>query len=215
MADVLHRPFLRALLDGDRFAAFDEVARLRGAGRGLSSIYLEVFQPSLREIGRLWQVAEITVADEHLASAITQSAMAGLYRDLFDEAPSSGPTVLAACADGEHHQIGLRMVCDLLQVDGWATRYLGASVPADDLVDMVRRRNPDVLAMSASIPARLDDVRQVLSAVRAAGGRRPFLVVGGRAVGEEGAPDAPALGADLVLFDAAEAGSRLRGALAG
>ena len=71
--------YLEALRAGDRRRAFGVVDGARAAGLDLGAIYMEVFQPALREIGRLWQENAITVADEHLATAITQAAMARLY----------------------------------------------------------------------------------------------------------------------------------------
>lgn len=214
MTESLHRSFLETLLSGDRHAAFLEIERVRARGVDLTGIYLEVFEPALCAIGELWQLGEITVADEHVATAITEAAMANLYRDLFAEAAPAGPTLLAACANGEHHQIGLRMVCDMLELDGWETTFVGASAPTGDLVDLVRRRAPDVVALSASMPERLDGIRAVLSAIRNQGGRRPLLVIGGRAVRAAGPDAATALGADLALTNATDASGRLRAALA-
>src|SRR5690606_23666308 len=71
----LSKAYLTAVLGGDRREAFRLVDRACEAGTELSRLYLEVFQPAMREIGRLWQENAITVADEHVATAITQAAM--------------------------------------------------------------------------------------------------------------------------------------------
>jgi hypothetical protein len=46
------RPYLEALRAGERRHAL--VADARAAGLDLAALYLDVFQPALREIGRLW-----------------------------------------------------------------------------------------------------------------------------------------------------------------
>lgn len=200
-----YRAYLEAVLDADRHRAFEVIDRARAEGLDLGSIYLEVFQPTLREIGRLWQENVITVADEHLATAITQTAMARLYGQTFVWDQGTGRTLVAACADLERHEVGLRMLCDLLELEGWDTVYLGASVPVEALVAMVERRRPGALALSASITPHLPRLRTMIQAVREAMGQNsPLILVGGRPFLDDPSL-ALRLGADLTAKDAREA----------
>ena len=82
--------YLAAIRAGERRRAFALVDQACAAGVGLRTLYLDVFQPALREIGRLWQENEITVAEEHLATAITEIAMARLYGALLMTSPRPG-----------------------------------------------------------------------------------------------------------------------------
>jgi methanogenic corrinoid protein MtbC1 len=202
--------YLRAVREGDRRSAFRVVDRARAAGLELETVYLEVLQPALREIGRLWQENQLSVADEHLATAITQAAMARLYQEAFAAGAGGGPTLIAACADLERHEIGLRMLCDLLELEGWETVYLGATVPTEDLVRMVRDRRPDVVALSVAIAPHLPRLREMIRAIREATGDAPPLVlVGGRPFHAH--PElAEKLGADLTAESAREAVALLR-----
>jgi methanogenic corrinoid protein MtbC1 len=201
--------YLDAILAGSRREAFGVVELARQSGLGIRVLYLEVFQPAMREIGRLWQENRITVADEHLATAITQASMARLYEELFRASPEPGPLLVAACADQERHELGLRMICDVLEMEGWDTVFLGASVPVEDLVKMVRARRPQVVALSASIAPHVERVRDAIDAIRESdAGREPLIAVGGRAFMDDPAL-AERLGADLTARDAAEAAERL------
>ena len=205
-----YRSYLAAIRAGDRRRALTVVDEARAAGLGLRVLYLGVFQPALREIGRLWQANEITVAEEHLATAITQMAMARLYNDLCTASPQPGRMLVAACAETERHEVGLRMVCDLAESEGWDAIYLAASVPLDGLVAMVRERRPHVVALSASIAPHLPQLRSMTRAVRDIGGEAgPYILVGGRPfIDDPGL--ARRLGADATAPDAAEAVERLR-----
>jgi MerR family transcriptional regulator, light-induced transcriptional regulator len=200
-----YREYLDALLDGDRRAATEVVRRARDAGVGYSALYMRVFQPALQEIGRLWQANEISVADEHLATAITQAAMSALFGEAASETPGVGPTLIAACADVEQHEIGLRMLCDLLELEGWTTLYLGASVPIESLVAMVRQRTPEVVALSTAISLHLPRLRAMVEAVRGCDAvRPPLILVGGRPFLDQ--PEiAGEMGADFTAADAASA----------
>lgn len=207
--EEVYQSYLAAVLAGERRRALAVVERACAAGLDLRTLYLAVFQPTLREIGRLWQENRVTVAEEHLATAITQSAMLRLYGD-HDLPESNGPTLIAACAETERHEIGLRMLCDFLDLEGWETVYLGSSVPAASLARMVRDRQPEVVALSASITPHLPQLRTAIAAVRdAAGSEQPLILVGGRPFLDD-AHLAGAVGADLSARDAAEAAALLR-----
>jgi len=197
--------YLQAIRTGNRRAAFGVLDDALDQGAELSTLYLEVVQPAMREIGRLWQDNALTVAEEHLATAITESAMNRLFERVFVWRDTRTPTLLAACAAEERHQLGLRMLCDLLEMEGWETTYLGASVPIESLVGLVQARQPDAVAISATIAPHLPRVRDAIQAIRAAPlARQPVIVVGGRAFhGDPGL--AKRIGADLTATDAAEA----------
>lgn len=204
------RDYLDALLAGDRRRAFAVVDRARVDGLHHRDVYLEVFQPALREVGRLWQENRITVADEHLATAITQAAMARLYDDLFTYGAGGGPVLVAACVDSERHEVGLRMICDLLELEGWDTYFLGATTPVESLVSMVEARAPRAVALSASIAPHLPRVKVTISALRERlGERAPLILVGGRPFLDDPGL-AERVGADLTARDAMEAAELLR-----
>jgi MerR family transcriptional regulator, light-induced transcriptional regulator len=202
--------YLSAVRAGDRRRAFAAVDEARESGMTVARIYLEVLQPTLREIGRLWQQNEISVADEHLATAITQAAMARLYEQVFVWQPRTGHTLIAACADVERHEIGLRMLCDLLELEGWETTYLGAMVPVESLVAMVRKRRPTAVALSIAMAPHLPRLRTMIQAIRETmGDAQPLIVVGGRPFLDD--PElATRLGADFTAPDASAAVEMLR-----
>jgi methanogenic corrinoid protein MtbC1 len=207
--EALHDEYLAALRAGDRRRAFALVDEARQAGLGIGAIYVDVFQPALREIGRLWQENALSVAEEHLATAITQAAMAHLYGQVYRWETRSARTLIAACLDTERHEVGLRMICDLLECEGWDTTYLGATVPMGSLVTMVRQRPPDVLALSATLPPHLPRLRTAIAAVREAlGTEAPLVLVGGRPFVEDPSL-AERVGADLTAPDARAAVSLL------
>lgn len=207
--DEAFRAYMDAIEAGDHRRAFAFVDEALRAGLDVRALYMEVFQPSLREVGRLWQDGEMTVADEHLATAITQGAMAHVYDALIVAGADSGPLLLAAGAEAERHDVGLRMLADLLEMEGWRVVYLGSSVPIDSLVAMVREKKPAVLALSASLAPHAPQIRLAIRSVRDAMGKdQPLIIVGGRPFLAD--PDlAERVGADLTARDAVEAVDRL------
>lgn len=176
----LMQRYLAAQLAGDRQEALRVVLE-EGVERGVdvSRLQLEVIQPAQYEIGRLWQENRITVVQEHLATGISQLALAHLYRHL-RRAPRNGSLALVACVEGEHHDMGARVAADHLEMRGYDVRYLGASVPTYSLVDEVRKQRPQLIAISATMPQHLLATRDTVAAVCEAA-PHASIAVGGRA----------------------------------
>lgn len=199
----LAREYLRAMLGGYRQAAGQLVFDAAGRGEPVRELYLQVFQPALREIGRLWQLGQVSVAQEHFCSAATQVLMSRLLT----QAPAverNGRGAVIACVSGNLHEVGARMVGDFFEMSGWDSYYCGADTPHDAIVQSVLGRRADVLAVSASMGCQLHVVQELLERVRAeAHADRLRVMVGGhpfnvdpalwRAVGADGtAADADA-----------------------
>jgi methanogenic corrinoid protein MtbC1 len=120
--------YLDTLLAGDRQAASALILEAVSAGASVRDIYLLVFQRSQHEIGRRWQLNEMSVAEEHFCTAATQLIMSQLYPQIFSTARRNRKLV-AACVGGDLHEIGVRMVADFFEMDGWDTYYVGANMP--------------------------------------------------------------------------------------
>lgn len=176
-ADHLAREFLTALLAGDRGTAIRLVTDAADSGMPIETIYLDVFQPALREVGRLWELGRITVAQEHLVTAATQVAMAQLYPRIFGST-KTGRTIVVASVGGELHEIGGRMLADIFELRGWTTLYAGANTPIGAIVDLANEHRADVVAISATFGAHVPLVTEVVQKLRAS--TRARVIVGGR-----------------------------------
>ncbi|WP_434048428.1 MULTISPECIES: cobalamin B12-binding domain-containing protein [Sorangium] len=172
--------YLDALLQGNRGRALRIIHEAVEAGAPIKDIYAHVFQPCQYEIGRLWQMQQISIAEEHYCTAVTQTVMSQLYPLVFN-ADRAGRRLVAASVDGNLHEIGARFVADFFEMAGWDTFYLGASTPARDVLDEVARRQADVLAVSATLGEHLPSVRTLITAAREDRRcRNVVLLVGGQ-----------------------------------
>jgi methanogenic corrinoid protein MtbC1 len=174
--------YLRALLAGDRLQAQRIVFEsLEQDDASLYDIYLGVLQPSLYEIGRLWETGRLSIAQEHLATAITQSAQAALYSRVTLPSKLDRHAVVA-CLTGNYHDIGPRMLADFLQLAGYNARFLGANTPIDSLLGMIQDLKPEVIGLPATTPDQVESVRRAIEQIRTDfHGYRPTVMVGGLA----------------------------------
>ncbi len=214
--DSAHRKivleYLEAILAGDRSRAESTVIAMLGKGASVQDIYEGILAPAQARLGWMWHHGEITVADEHFGSATTQAIM-GQLRPHFQRAKPNGRTMVATSTPGDLHEIGLRMVADLFEIDGWNVAYLGANTPIADTVELLERRGADLLALSVNTALTLRDAGELIDVVRESAtiartkvliGGPPFKVVHElwRELGADGcalsATDAVRLGNQLV-----------------
>jgi len=157
--------YLELILKMDRLKAskliMDEVEK----GIPIKDIYVFVFEPSLKEIGRLWHTDKITIAQEHYFTATTESIMAQLYSKIL-ESNRNGLKFVAVCVAEETHQVGIKMVADILELDGWDTYYLGENVPKRDLISFLIDQKPQVLGISVTMVGHLQNVIETIEAIR-------------------------------------------------
>jgi len=198
----LRERFVAAVLAGS-FA--DALACAHEAkAHGLPFLYEEIVAGALIRVGQLWQEGQISVADEHVATAVAQSVLACLYPSF--PWVETGPKAIVACVEGEQHALGARMAADLLACDGWCVTFVGADLPVDALVDLVVREAPVFVGLSVAMPDRLPSAREAVARLRRAAPRCKVLV-GGRAVATEGAP---VLDADMIARSATSAVEAVR-----
>jgi len=172
----LAKAYLNALLRYERHEASALILHAVEDKISIKQIYSYVFECCQYEIGRLWQSNVVSVAQEHYCTAATQFIMSQLYPYIFRADRTHRGTIVAACVSGELHEIGARMLCDLLEMEGWNTIYLGANVPKAGIVDVLRDNHCSILAISASMTFNIPAVREVIAAVRSgAPGTRIFV----------------------------------------
>lgn len=169
--------YLDALLRGERQTASRMILEAVETGTSIRDIYLHVFQPAQREVGRLWQNNRISVAQEHYCTAATQLIMSQLYPRIF-AAEKTGRRLVATCVSGELHELGARMVADLFELAGWDTYYIGANAPAESVVQTATERQADVVAISATITFNIGQVGELIRALRAQANATKILVGG-------------------------------------
>lgn len=179
ITNELYNTYLQALLRGDRPECTRIVRDLLGGDVAIYDLYLDLFQASLYEVGRLWETNRVSVAVEHMATSITESLLSLVYPSIFS-VPHSGKKAVVSCLVNEYHQIGGKMVADIFELNGWDGYFLGANTPVRDLLGMLREKKPQILALSLSVYFNMDFMHHVLQEVeREIPGQR--IIVGGQA----------------------------------
>lgn len=175
-------PLMLQLVDCCR--SYDEGAMRRTVSQaveeeGWEAALDEVILPALNRLGLEWQRDALVTANEHFASEVVRREIACAS---IPQAVGGFPRarVMLACAEDERHEIGLLALGLLLRQRGIGVYYIGADVPAVDLMDAVRRTGVDAVVLSATMRSSLASLEKT-ARMFVSGFRRLKLFVGGPA----------------------------------
>lgn len=156
------------------------------------AVLRDVVLPCLRELGERWETGEVSVAQEHFASAVLRGRLLGLARG-FDV--GVGPRALLACPSGDRHDLGLLCFGIGLRERGWRVTFLGADTPIEALHGAAVQLQPALVVVCAEQEPPL---RAALDAITVLAAEFPVALAGrassaemARATGSRLLQDAP------------------------
>jgi len=172
-----HKKFLEYLLSGDRPSCSKYAHDYIQQNHTIPELYENVLKTSLYDVGKLWEYNQISVATEHLAAAIAEAILNEFYQDI---ASNNKPDkkIILSCVEEELHQVGIKMISDLFEMNGWYSYFLGANTPSKDLISYTRVIKPDLLGISMSIYFHLPGLEDMLQRIRKEFPNLPVLAGG-------------------------------------
>jgi DNA-binding transcriptional MerR regulator len=124
----------------------------------IENLTRNVILPLLVHLGERWQNVAGGVAEEHFFATYLRSKLGARLQHRMRYA--TGPRLVAACAPGEQHEIGLLLFALEAHAAGLRTVLLGADTPLDDIAAAQRRSGSGAVVISSSVeppPALLED----------------------------------------------------------
>lgn len=173
------KDFTQNILAGHKEECQVTTRKLLDSGAPIFEIYEGLYKESLYEVGRLWESNKISVASEHLATALVEGIMNNLYASLIPKKTTKKKVVLG-CVENEHHQVGIKMAGDVFESQGWETFFLGSGVPNESLVKFIAQTKPDMVALSLSVYFNMPSLLGLLSKIHEEFPGLP-VVIGGQA----------------------------------
>ncbi|MEJ7838225.1 MAG: cobalamin-dependent protein, partial [Thermomicrobiales bacterium] len=171
--------FLQLATSGDANGARSSIIEASKAGLPLSHLFGELLIPALQEVGHRWEKGDLMVAQEKEITEITRELISALT--LGDGTViKSGPPLVAACVEGEQHDLGIRMICGLLRAAGFTVRFLGADVAAEYVLQAVQLHRPVGVLLSAKLDARSKAVQRTIELLKSGAGDEAPVIVGGQ-----------------------------------
>lgn len=193
------------LLEGNRRGAIDLVLAAVDSGEvDVKTAYLDVILPVLREVGRGWLVGEVSIGEEHFSTATTEALLARL-QDRALPVPPKDLVIVGAALENNEHDLGLRMVTDFFEMEGWRAVFLGGGMPISDLAQALIDFRADLLALTVALAPQLETAAALIRFLKQHDETRHIpILVGGAAFGSS--PDLHlSIGADGLAEDPVQA----------
>ena len=174
---------------------------LKRAALALGTGFVDRIAPRfLTSVGERWHDGALSPAHEHLATSVVRRVLDWL---LDAHSPAArAPRLVVATPAGEHHELGAMLVAAAAVAEGWAVVYLGANLPASEIVAAAQQVRARAVALSAVYANRGGTLAEVERTARELP-RGTTLFAGGGAidasssvlqdVGVRVLPDIPAL----------------------
>ena len=174
--------FRRLILAGDEVEAGAALVDAYLAHHSLDSIFETIVTQAMHHIGDLWIEGSVTVADEHLATRVVLTALQKL-RSVVAPPEPNGLHAICCASEGDLHELPVHLVTLILEAKGWNVTNLGANTPLFSLQEMVSRRRPQLVCISARTIPDLDRAAAEFAQLRRVANKlNTKIVLGGEAL---------------------------------
>jgi MerR family transcriptional regulator, light-induced transcriptional regulator len=127
------------------YAGAERELALQATGLAPRELVYRVALPLMQEVGEAWHDGKLSVAQEHMASALLRNlvgAVVPLYRR---SSPAS--KLLFTTPSGERHEFGILLSAMLAAGGGLGVIYLGADLPAAEIVTAAQKTAPQAVVL--------------------------------------------------------------------
>ena len=142
-------------------AGLQEVLERAAVTLGVPDFLETVAVTTLEDIGHGWTERSVSVAQEHMATAVFRRVLGwllGVY-----QTTGAAHRLVVATPPGERHELGALMAAISAAAEGWSVTYLGPDLPVKELLSASGQARAEAVALSIVQPG---DERGVLSALR-------------------------------------------------
>lgn len=144
----LRQAWIEAILAFDE-AHLDQIMLQAFSQFPAEIVCLELLQKGLAEIGQGWYEGQVTVQQEHFASAQAMRRLEMLVAA--QPPPTRSERILVGCATKDTHTFSPLLLTFLLRRHGWNVIYLGADVPGEQMVQTIKATEPDLVIFTAQV----------------------------------------------------------------
>ncbi|MFB5661637.1 MerR family transcriptional regulator [Alteribacillus sp. HJP-4] len=120
----------------------------------IEKVAIDILGALLYKVGDMWEKKEVTVAHEHYVTAFLRTKIGNIFHSY----PIDGflPKVVAVAGPDEKHELGLMIFTLFLRRKGFEVIYLGAGIPEEDVVHVIREVDAKLFFTSCTLIENLD-----------------------------------------------------------
>ncbi len=141
----------------------------------------ELIDPLMYKIGEMWQLNELSVAKEHLATSLVDEVVSDFIKDNFIK-ENNNPIVITSTVGDESHNLGIKIVGKFLESHGFNVKNLSTKLTNKDLINSVYAIKPQLVLLSITLPSNIATIQQIVKELKS----DPNLFSGKIVVGGQG-----------------------------
>ena len=142
-------------------------------------VLMEIIQPTLVEMGEAWHRGEMPIAVEHFSTQFCMQHLNSLLAS--SAAPTRTGVIVASCAPGEAHQIGLLSLVVMLRWRGWDVKYLGPDLNLERMAEALAPLHPRILLFTATLEVNARNLSNLADFLYQFPQPQPLVILGGQA----------------------------------
>lgn len=183
----LQMAFLEDLNNKQFQKASRRIKVLEQTNYSILELYESIFEPTLKAVGEGWTTGALSIADEHIISDLIDRELIALSMKRQSTQADVKPFSAAFMLPGaEMHEFPLKITAEIFKSAGWATYYIGRSIPLFSLEYFLRNNTIDVLVLSLTLKEHLTSCESLIKIIKAMKlSHRPLILIGGNAITDE------------------------------
>ena len=165
-SNSLFEDLLRNLLDGNK-EIFKEIVT-KNLNRFDNNIFVfieKIFNPLLYKIGEMWQLNEITIAKEHLATTIIED-ISDYFINQNLENKKNAPLVVVSTVGDESHNLGIKIISKFLQTQGFNVKNLSSKITNKELITYIFDLKPQIILLSVTLSSNLGILQKLVNQLK-------------------------------------------------
>jgi MerR family transcriptional regulator, light-induced transcriptional regulator len=153
---------------------------VRGAAfLGAGAFIEHVILPLLSHVENRWVEQSITIAQEHMVTAVLRTNLEQLRTSLLTS--PNARKLLVTTPKGQMHELGALIISVIAGLEAWQVTYLGPNLPANEIAGAAVKSGASAVALSLVFPVDDPDIPAELILLRQKLGNAFPILIGGRA----------------------------------
>jgi len=151
-----------------------------------SSKIFESISNAMDAVGQKYEAGEYFLSELIMAGEVVKEVLRIIQHSYKKSERKFIGKVVLATVKGDLHDIGKNIVSMLLQSAGFEVYDLGVDVPAEKIIDAVKKSNAQIVGLSALLTTTLPEIKNVIEELKKAGLREKVkVIVGGAALNKK------------------------------
>jgi 5-methyltetrahydrofolate--homocysteine methyltransferase len=193
----------QSILHGGRTETVEMITKALCSNHKPGEILKTAMIPAMYEVGNQFERGNYFVPEMLVSAKAMQEGLKIIKPLLSSSDAEPLGIVVAGTVKGDIHDIGKNLVCMMMEGSGFEVYDLGTNVHPETFVDVVKKKQPTILALSALLTTTMPNLKLTIDTLIKAGVRDGlWVMVGGAPVTAE---FAKSIGADGFAEDASRA----------